>query len=165
MRTSSACLFSMVALTMMVSASTYAEAGDDAPPPTLTTNPSPAPANQPFEAVFHIYYAVSAFGVQEEDIQVDGNTITVPFNHSCGFICPGPTLYAAYPFQMPALPPGIYRVRVVEISGPYVYGEFTLGVGAVTVPASNTISLVALIAMLLSLGGILSMHTQSARRG
>lgn len=163
MQTLPAYIFAMVALTVTASTSMHAYAGDEIPPPTLTTNPSPAPANQAFEAVFHYYWMPSAFGVRQDSIQIDGNTITMRFDHGCGFICPGTQVYAGFPFQLPPLAPGTYHLRIFDVSGDDVLAEFSLRIGATPIPTSSRFSLYALALLLLVVGSMYETRNQFVR--
>ena len=118
--------------------------------PALATTPSPAPANRPFRAAFSFTWFPGAFGVTAGNpIMVSGNTITVPFDLGCGFICPGGQSYSAFAFDMPALAAGSYRVRMVDAVNPnQMLAEFPLVVGVTDVPASGSVSLMLLILVL-----------------
>jgi hypothetical protein len=109
--------------------STVAFAGSNA---ALTTNPSPPPADQDFEAVFHVTTNVGASGFWGEAFpmtEMDGNAITIHFDEGCGFICqtndqaPG-----HFPFMMRALPAGAYVVRFVSPENGLL-GAFNINVG------------------------------------
>jgi hypothetical protein len=141
------------------------------PPPALTTVPAPPPAGRPFEADFHYFWYGAAFGIVQDRITVDGATVTVPFNHGCGFICPGTRAYLAFPFQMPALEAGSYRINIVYAGDDMTpVASFPLAVGAVVAtPASSRFSLMVLALLAATLACLrMAVHEQrpvQAHRG
>ncbi len=105
----------------------------DGPPPEFRTIPTPAPPDQPFNAVFSVYTFSSSFGIWNPPIiEISGNQLTVLFDHGCGFICPGGMSYREFPFLMPSLPAGTYTIAFVEgETGPTIAEfDFTVAVGA-----------------------------------
>lgn len=130
------------------------------PPPTLTTTIHPAPANQPFEAVFHIFASPDAvaFGTTPQ-ISVNGNTIGIQFLSGCPTGCALPPSYSAFPFTMPALPAGEYQVTFgfFTPSPPLILARLGLTVGAgtnpVAVPSTSTPWLATLGLLLALVGG------------
>jgi hypothetical protein len=134
-------------------------AAQEQPPAFHATPASPAPG-QPFEGTLSIYWYSTAFGVDSPP-EVSGNTITVRFDDSCGFICPGERSYHDFTFAMPALSAGSYSVHVV--SGNDSIGTFPLIVGgtappaAIPAPTLGIISALAL-ALLLLLAGVRRRH-------
>ncbi len=133
----------------------------DRPPPTLTTLPSPPPANQAFSAVYSVHTYANAFGFSTlggppPAIQVTGNTILVPFSHGCGFICQPGLVLRSFPFQMPPLPAGTYTVLFNPST--VFAAEFELVVGggidsATPVPGPSPVVLMLLAAAILLLAG------------
>ena len=129
------------------------------PPPTLTTTINPPPANQPFEAVFNIFASPDSYGFGPEPfIRVNGNSISIYFIAGCGQPC-APRSYSAFPFTMPALPPGDYLVSFSWFlpSPPIIYAQLPLTVagGAATpvaVPSMSTRWLAALALLLVVVG-------------
>lgn len=123
---------SCAALFLILSTSAIAGTG---PNSSLTTDPSPPPADQEFAAVFHTVANVAAAGFWGEThppSQIDGNTITFQFDEGCGWTCQSAELQnRQFPFTMPALPAGDYVVRfAATFSSPtVVYGEFNINVG------------------------------------
>lgn len=82
-----------------------------AQPPVLLTQPNPPQANQPFAATLRIPIAFRALGVDPVPaVQIAGNTIRIPFDMSCPFLCAPVNGTVDYPFQMPALPAGNYSL-------------------------------------------------------
>lgn len=153
-----------IAMTLLVFAATAAmlpvPALAQIPAPALTTTIVPPPANQPFAAAFHYYAHPTAFGFNGfggPNIAISGNTITLLFDGGCGFICPGGPVYATFPFTMPALQSGRYRVRIVTgITSPTELAAFDLDVGATAtaVPAGSGSAMALLIALLALLGAL-----------
>lgn len=106
--------------------------------PSLTTDPSSAPANQEFAAFLNFETNPGSAGFWGEPRPthvIDGNVITFAFDTGCGWICPpGVPTYRAFPFTMPALPAGTYVVRFAEslyppIAPSSIIAEFTVDVG------------------------------------
>ena len=88
-----------------------------AQPPVLLTQPTPVLAGQPFEATLRIV-DVWRVGVEKQPtIEIVGNTIRIPFNTLCPFLCPPTQAVREYPFQMPALPAGSYTVVFHDLVG------------------------------------------------
>ena len=128
------------------------------PPPTLTTTINPPPANQPFEAAFSIFASPESIGFgATPQINVVGNIIVIQFLAGCSAPC-APRSYTAFPFTMPALPAGNYRVRFGFYlpSPPLQLAELSLTVGGaatpVAVPSMSTRWLAVLALLLVVVG-------------
>ncbi len=129
------------------------------PPPSLTTTINPPPANQPFEAFFHVFASPESDGFgPSARINVVDNVIFIQFFGLCEEPCAPPS-YSAFPFTMPALPAGDYQVRFYfpMTSPPIFYPTLGLTVGGgfvtpVAVPSASTRWLTAL-AFLLAIAG------------
>lgn len=126
-----------------------------AQPSTFATSPSPALANQPFAATFSTTTNPTAVGIWgNPQLQISGNTITIPFDYGCGFLCPGGgPAFKAFPFFMPALPAGAYVIRFVDASFSNLIAQFDLPivdapVASASVPALSPL-LLALLALIL----------------
>lgn len=101
----------------------------DSQDPALEIPYDPAPANQEFGAVFHVYTSIGSSG----DIYVKSvgpTEVVLSFNRGCGFLCPGASEYRAFPFRMPALSPGQYIVNFGDS-----FGLFELSVDIGVSPA------------------------------
>ena len=139
-----------------------------APPPTLTTTINPAPANQPFEAIFSIFTSPEATGFgPSPQINVVDDIIVIQFLAGCPQPC-APPIYSAFPFTMPALPAGNYRVRFGFYlpSPPLQLAELPLTVGGgvtpVAVPSASPRWLAA-FAFLLAIGSTYLIRRRSIR--
>jgi hypothetical protein len=124
--------------------------------PAFHATPASPAAGQPFQGTLSIFWYGTAFGVDSTP-EVSGNTITVEFDDSCGFICPGERRYHDFTFAMPALAAGSYSVHVV--SGNDSIGTFPLIVGGTVPPAAipaPTLGIVsaAALALLLVFAGL-----------
>ncbi len=141
--------------------------GQATPPPSLSTTPSPPPANQPFAAVLRIWTNPWSTGFWEGlplQSSVNGNVVEILFDIGCGFVCPPfEPEYQNYSFTMPALPAGNYTVRFVggfgQTTPPYAQVNLTVG-GGVQAPASLPIGGVWSV----MLGGLLALFAATSIR-
>lgn len=129
--------------------------GAPAQPPVLLTEPASPIAGQPFAATLRMVDRKRLGISQHPTIEIVGNTIRIPFNTSCPFLCPPIEILRDYGFQMPALPAGTYTVVFYEHLGDpaSIIAQMPLNVSgaplAMPVPAVDSFAVALLIMLLL----------------
>jgi hypothetical protein len=106
-------------------------------PLTISTNPVPPQANQPFQVLVSGNLIPNLEG-GTPSVAVDGSTITVFLNRECGFLCPGYG-FSTQTVQAPALLPGSYQMTVYQGGPPATDVPLAgfVGVLALSVPTVN----------------------------
>jgi hypothetical protein len=124
---------------------------------SLVTTPDPPRAGQPFTAVFTLMASPGTVGfwTNPPPIAVDGNTIVVPFDVGCGFLCPPGMVLRSFQFPMPALAAGTYDVVFGSTTSPVARFDLAVVSGApaaaIAAPGPGSALLLVLASTLLLL--------------
>lgn len=149
----------VAALALAVPSSQPRAQGGGVPAPALTTEPSPPPAGQPFQATFSRWSSTPTvgFGGQAPTIVVDRPVVRVHFDPGCGFLCPPATVYRSWTFTMPALSAGSYTVSFGYTGATIAQFQLAVGAGAPTpspVPGPGLWSLALLVVLVTAVAAL-----------